>query len=109
MLEEVKAEWKTELSKLSIKVEGDDAIINPSYKWLQYQCAMVALLNRMKSRFHSGFEYGYGFRDILQDILALLPYDPKPAKELIKFTAQQMFSDGFVYHNFYVKAAANKR
>ena len=108
MLEEVKAEWAKELGKLSIKVEGNDEVINPSYKWLQYQCAMVALLNRMKSRFHSGFEYGYGFRDILQDILALLPYDPKPAKDLIKFTAQQMFSDGFVYHNFYVKAAGNK-
>ena len=108
MLEEVKSEWKTELGKLSIKVDGVDEILNPSYKWLQYQCAMVALLNRMKSRFHSGFEYGYGFRDILQDILALLPYDPKPAKDLIKFTAQQMFSDGFVYHNFYVKAAGNK-
>jgi cellobiose phosphorylase len=69
---------------------------------------MVALFNRMKSRFHSGYEYGFGFRDILQDILALLPYDPKPAKEMLKFTAQQMFSDGFVYHNFYVEAAGNK-
>jgi cellobiose phosphorylase len=108
MLEEVKAEWKVQLGKLAINVDGIDEILNPSYKWLQYQCAMVALLNRMKSRFHSGFEYGYGFRDILQDILALLPYDPKPAKELIKFTAQQMFSDGFVYHNFYVSAAGNK-
>jgi len=108
MLDEVKSEWKAELNKLSVKVDGADEILNPSYKWLQYQCAMVALLNRMKSRFHSGFEYGYGFRDILQDILALLPYDPKPAKELIKFTAQQMFSDGFVYHNFYVSAPGNK-
>ncbi|MCL2264817.1 MAG: hypothetical protein FWC22_02135 [Treponema sp.] len=108
MLEEVKKDWRAELGKLSIKVDGTDEILNPSYKWLQYQCAMVALLNRMKSRFHSGFEYGYGFRDILQDILALLPYDPKPAKELIKFTAQQMFSDGFVYHNFYVSAPGNK-
>jgi len=108
MLEEVKKDWKAELSKLNVNVEGTDEILNPSYKWLQYQCAMVALLNRMKSRFHSGFEYGYGFRDILQDILALLPYDAKPAKELIKFTAQQMFSDGFVYHNFYVSAPGNK-
>jgi cellobiose phosphorylase len=108
MLDEVKAEWKQEFSRLSVKVDGDDAIINPSYKWLQYQCAMVALFNRMKSRFHSGFEYGYGFRDILQDILALLPYDPKPAKDLIKFTASQMFSDGFVYHNFFVTAKGNK-
>ena len=108
MLEDVKTEWKKELGKLSIKVDGADEILNPSYKWLQYQCAMVALLNRMKSRFHSGFEYGFGFRDILQDIMALLPYDPKPAKELIKYTAQQMFSDGFVYHNFYVSAPGNK-
>ena len=108
MFADVKKEGKEELGKLSINVEGVDEILNPSYKWLQYQCAMVALLNRMKSRFHSGFEYGYGFRDILQDILALLPYDPKPAKDLIKFTAQQMFSDGFVYHNFFVTANGNK-
>jgi cellobiose phosphorylase len=111
MLDEVKAEWKAELAMLNINVdgaEGDDAKLAPSYKWLQYQCAMVALLNRMKSRYHSGFEYGYGFRDILQDILALLPYDPAPAKELIKFTAKQMFSDGFVYHNFFVSAEGNK-
>ena len=108
MLDEVKADWKKQLGKLSINVDGIDEVLNPSYKWLQYQCEMVALLNRMKSRFHSGFEYGYGFRDILQDILALLPYDPKPAKELIKFTARQMFSDGFVYHNFFVSAKGNK-
>jgi len=108
MLDEVKEEWKQEFKKLSINVEGADEIINPSFKWLQYQCSMVALLNRMKSRFHSGFEYGYGFRDILQDILAVLPYDPQSVKELIKFTAQQMFSDGFVYHNFFVSAHGNK-
>jgi cellobiose phosphorylase len=69
---------------------------------------MVMLMNRMKSRFHSGFEYGYGFRDILQDILAILPYEPASVRELIKFISRQMFSDGFVYHNFYVSAAGNK-
>jgi len=108
MLEEVKSDWQAQLGKLSAKIEAVDDVLNPSYKWLQYQCAMVALLNRMKSRFHSGFEYGFGFRDILQDILALLPYDSKPAKDLIKYTASQMFSDGFVYHNFYVSAPGNK-
>ncbi|MCL2344055.1 MAG: hypothetical protein FWC62_09220, partial [Firmicutes bacterium] len=108
MLEEVKSGWKTEFDRLQAAVEGADEIFRPSYKWLQYQCAMVARLNRMKSRYHSGFEYGFGFRDILQDILALLPYDPRAAKELIKYTAQQMFSDGFVYHNFYVDAVGNK-
>jgi len=108
MLEEVKRDWQAELSKLQVKVDGVDEILNPSYKWLQYQCAMVMLLNRMKSRYHSGFEYGFGFRDILQDVLAILPYDPAPVKDILKFTAQQMFSDGFVYHNFYVSAKGNK-
>ena len=108
MLADVKSGWKSDLARLSVTLSGVDEILNPSYQWLQYQCEMVMLLNRMKSRFHSGFEYGFGFRDILQDILALLPYDPRPAKDLIKYTAQQMFSDGFVYHNFYVSAPGNK-
>ncbi|MBN2616921.1 MAG: hypothetical protein JXR64_01275 [Spirochaetales bacterium] len=104
----VKNGWLEQISKLQINIEGVDKELVPSYKWLQYQCEMVALLNRMKSRFHSGFEYGYGFRDILQDILALLPYNPAQAKGLILFTAKQMFSDGFVYHNFFVSAEGNK-
>jgi len=62
----------------------------------------------MKSRFHSGFEYGYGFRDILQDITALLPYDAPAVREMILFSARQMFSDGFVYHNFFVAAPGHK-
>ncbi|QEN03158.1 hypothetical protein EW093_00050 [Thiospirochaeta perfilievii] len=105
---QVKEGWSKKIAMLQIDVHGLDQELKPSYKWLQYQCEMVALLNRMKSRFHSGFEYGYGFRDILQDLLALLPYSPKQAKELILFTAKQMFSDGFVYHNFFVSAEGNK-
>lgn len=108
MFNSVCAEWQEELSRLQISVSDKDSELMPSFKWLQYQCAMVALLNRMKSRFHSGFEYGYGFRDILQDILAVLPYDSVPARDMILYTAQQMFSDGFVYHNFFVSAEGNK-
>lgn len=99
--------WKKELDKLQIDVTGEKELM-PSFRWLQYQCAMVVLLNRMKSRFHSGFEYGYGFRDILQDLLAMLPYEPKKAADLIVFTASQMFTDGTVYHNFFVSARGNK-
>ncbi len=104
----VKNGWEDKIAMLQIGVKDEDAQLIPGYKWLQYQCEMVALLNRMKSRFHSGFEYGYGFRDILQDLLALLPYTPQQAKDLLLFTAKQMFSDGFVYHNFFVTAEGNK-
>ena len=103
LYEEVSKGWKDELSKLELSVSGEN-LFDHSFKWLQYQCAMVCCLNRMKSRFHSGFEYGFGFRDILQDILALLPYDTKRVRDFLLYTAEQMFSDGSVYHNFYVSA-----
>ena len=108
MLEDVKASWLADFDKLALEVDDADGILAPSYLWLQYQCAMVAVMNRMKSRFHSGYEYGYGFRDILQDILAVLPYDAASMKQMLIFTAQQMFSDGFVYHNFFVSAPGHK-
>lgn len=107
LFEEVKAEWKEELDKLQINVPVENELM-PSFRWLQYQCEMVVNLNRMKSRYHSGFEYGYGFRDILQDLLAILPYGTERVKDLIKYTSEQMFSDGSVYHNFFVSAPGNK-
>jgi len=108
MLQRVKDAWKAEFDKLTVGVDEVDEILRPSYLWLQYQCAMVAVMNRMKSRFHSGYEYGYGFRDILQDILAILPTDPASFRQMLLFTAEQMFSDGFVYHNFFVSAPGHK-
>ncbi|GAB6089038.1 GH36-type glycosyl hydrolase domain-containing protein [Spirochaeta dissipatitropha] len=103
----VRKDWEEDIARLKLHVPEDN-LFNDSFKWLQYQCAMVAILNRMKSRYHSGFEYGYGFRDILQDLLALLPTNPVPARDLIAFTACQMFSDGSVYHNFFVSAKGNR-
>ncbi len=107
LYDEVSKDWNDELSKLQLKVSGED-LFDHSFKWLQYQCAMVCCLNRMKSRFHSGFEYGFGFRDILQDMLALLPYDTKRTRDFLLYTAEQMFSDGSVYHNFYVSAPGTR-
>ncbi|MBP5251192.1 MAG: hypothetical protein J6Z17_02135 [Treponema sp.] len=103
LYKKVTESWKEELDMLKLNVSGEE-IFEHSFKWLQYQCAMVCCLNRMKSRFHSGFEYGFGFRDILQDMLALLPYDTKRTRDFLLYTAEQMFSDGTVYHNFYVSA-----
>lgn len=106
-LDEVKDGWKAELDLQDFDLPADP-VVGPSIRWLQYQCKMVILLNRMKSRFHSGFEYGFGFRDILQDILALLPYRPAAFLDIIPWVAGQMFSDGSVYHNFYVRTRGNR-
>ena len=103
MLDRVKKEWKADFDKLRFNVPGN-RLFAPSFRWIQYQCAMVLNLNRMKSRYHSGFEYGFGFRDILQDILAGLASDSAKTKAFIKYIGEQMFSDGRTYHNFYVSA-----
>ena len=103
LLKKVKDAWCNEFDLLKLSVPGEETFAH-SFRWLQYQCAMVMALNRMKSRFHSGFEYGFGFRDILQDILALLPYDTKRVRASLLYIAEQMFSNGSTYHNFYVSA-----
>lgn len=103
LLKKVKDSWNKEFDLLKLSVPGEE-VFSHSFRWLQYQCAMVMALNRMKSRFHSGFEYGFGFRDILQDILALLPYDTKRVHDSLLYIAEQMFSNGSAYHNFYVSA-----
>ena len=67
MSENVIKWWEKVLDRL--KITSPDEKINHGFKWLQYQCEIVYILNRMKSRYHTGYEYGWGFRDILQDIL----------------------------------------
>lgn len=98
--------WKTRLGRLRLATPV--AEINRAFPWLQYQCEIVYILNRMKSRFHTGYEYGWGFRDILQDILYLLPYDSAEMSKILELVSTQIFSDGRVYHNFFISQPGNK-
>ena len=103
MFDQVGKEWAADFDRVQFKVPKN-RLFEHSFKWIQYQCAMVLNLNRMKSRYHSGFEYGFGFRDILQDILAGLATDGPKTRAFLKYIGEQMFSDGSTYHNFYVSA-----
>ncbi|MGM0444242.1 MAG: GH36-type glycosyl hydrolase domain-containing protein [Fibrobacterota bacterium] len=105
-LAEVKEWWKDHLDTLT--VQTPDEKLNRAFKWLQYQCQVVYILNRMKSRFHTGYEYGWGFRDILQDVLFNLPYGTKTVKDALILISTQMFSDGISYHNFFLNQPGNK-
>ncbi|MBU0956558.1 MAG: hypothetical protein KKI09_14095 [Spirochaetes bacterium] len=105
MLHGVQSWWKQHMHLL--QVETPDVQINQAFPWLQYQCQTVYILNRMKSRYHTGYEYGWGFRDILQDLLYLLPYDDKAVREALSFVATQMFSNGRCFHNFFINQAGN--
>lgn len=105
-LEAVKAWWQEYMSRISLQTP--DPKVNRAFRWLQYQCQIVYVLNRMKSRFHTGYEYGWGFRDILQDVLFILPYEPKAMRQALLHIATQMFASGQAYHNFFINQPGNK-
>jgi cellobiose phosphorylase len=98
--------WKKRMDLLTIS--SPDKKLNRAFLWLQYQCQIVYILNRMKSRYHTGYEYGWGFRDILQDVLYPLPYDAPMVAAALKHISTQMFSTGVSYHNFFIDQPGNK-
>lgn len=71
---------------------GFDLLIN---HWLIYQSISSRLLAR------AGFYQAggaYGFRDQLQDVLALLPSEPEWARRQILIAAEHQFEEGDVLH-----------
>ncbi|MBN2617882.1 MAG: hypothetical protein JXR64_06160, partial [Spirochaetales bacterium] len=106
MAKNVSLWWENTLGKL--KLISPEEKINHGFKWLQYQCEIVYILNRMKSRYHTGYEYGWGFRDILQDVLYTFPYRAPEMVNVLKHISTQMFSNGKTYHNFFIDQLGNK-
>ncbi len=106
MLVQVTDWWQDYMGRL--KIHSPDEKLNRAFQWLQYQCQIVYVLNRMKSRFHTGYEYGWGFRDILQDVLFNMSYDPATVAAALRHISTQMFSTGVAYHNFFIDQPGNK-
>jgi len=106
MLDQVMVWWQDYMERLTINTP--EKKLDTAFRWLQYQCQVVYILNRMKSRFHTGYEYGWGFRDILQDVVFNLPYEPATVASALKHISTQMFSDGSAYHNFFIDQPGNK-
>lgn len=92
--DEVKAYWQNILTKVQLNTP-DPALNILSNGWLTYQTIACRIFAR------SGFYQsggGFGFRDQLQDVLALLHTEPGMAREQIILHASRQFTEGDVQH-----------
>jgi len=92
--EKVKIDWKNKLEKVQVTtpVDSMNIILNG---WIVYQTLVSRLWGRA-SFYQSGG--AYGFRDQLQDMLAILYFDPKMVKKQILYHAEHQFEEGDVLH-----------
>ncbi|MCV0393911.1 MAG: protein ndvB [Rhizobiaceae bacterium] len=104
-LAEAKAEWSSFLG--TVQIETPDAAMNAVVnRWLPYQA--VACRVRARSAFYQA-SGAFGFRDQLQDTLALLLHDPSLARAQILNAASRQFREGDVQHWWLPRTGAGVR
>ncbi|MEN6523207.1 MAG: hypothetical protein ABFD14_05715, partial [Anaerolineaceae bacterium] len=86
--------WKHLLETVQVHTPqaATDLILN---RWMLYQTLSCRIWGRTGFYQSSG---AFGFRDQLQDVLALLPIDPLIARSQIVNAAQHQFEEGDVMH-----------
>lgn len=93
-LEEQKAFWRDFTGRIQVRTE-DTAFNHMVNTWLPYQTYGCRMLARAGFYQASG---AYGFRDQLQDSLALLLHEPALARKQILAAAGRQFKEGDVQH-----------
>ena len=86
--------WEKFVFNLRVKTP-DPALDHFLNGWALYQTVACRLLGRTSHYQNGG---AYGFRDQLQDTLALLPFDPSWTKEQILRCCAHQFREGDVQH-----------
>ena len=90
----VKRLWQKRLA--AVKIETPDKQLNMLVNnWLPYQSWTSRILGRTGLYQAGG---AFGFRDQLQDVTCLLPYDSTLAKNHIILSCRHQFTDGDVQH-----------
>ncbi len=90
----VKEFWRETLGKVQVNTP-DNALNLLANGWLPYQ-TMASRIFARSAFYQSGG--AFGFRDQLQDVLALLHIRPSLAREQILLSASRQFSEGDVQH-----------
>ncbi len=104
-LAETAANWRGFLDTLQVETpdKAFDAMVN---HWLPYQS--LACRIRARSAFYQA-SGAFGFRDQLQDTLALLLHDPQLAHAQILNAARRQFKEGDVQHWWLPRTGAGVR
>ncbi len=98
-------EWRAFLDTIQVETPDKtlDAMVN---HWLPYQS--LACRIRARSAFYQA-SGAFGFRDQLQDTLALLAHDPALARDQILNAARRQFPEGDVQHWWLPRSGAGVR
>ncbi len=104
LLKETKEYWRRKLASLRVETPSPalDAYLNG---WAIYQTLACRLLGRC-SLYQSGG--AYGFRDQLQDICALIDFEPELARKHILLSAAHQYEEGDVMHWWHPGQAGDK-
>lgn len=93
-LNEVKAFWDKTLTRIEIKTP-DEATNMLANRWLLYQTLVCRVWAR-SAFYQSGG--AFGFRDQLQDVMALVHTNPEIVRNQILLAAERQFKEGDVQH-----------
>ena len=104
-LKSMKAKWKSFTGKINIETP-DKALNHMLNGWLPYQALACRILARSAFYQSSG---AFGFRDQLQDTLALLLQEPALARSQIVAAAGRQFVEGDVQHWWLPETGAGVR
>ena len=96
----LKESWREYLDAFNAEIPDKTAerMINI---WNPYQADRNFQFSRNISLYATGTVRGIGFRDTAQDVLAVIPFDTKRAREKIKLLLTQQYKDGRTNHYFY--------